>query len=69
MSEAYGQLLTAKKWKQIPWYVRFLLLFKKKYVAFDWGCNENWGCVLFYKCLFGVVYIVGEEMRPDSGVQ
>lgn len=72
MSEAYPNLNRAFqkfKLRPIPWYVKIALWFKPTYVAFDWESNDSYGTVLFYKYFRGRIYVVGEDMRPGSGVQ
>ena len=71
MSEAHPNLnrvFHEFRLRKIPIWAKVLLFFKPKYVALDWEDNDTFGYVLFYKYLFGKVYVVGEEMRPNSNV-
>lgn len=75
MSRAYCLLKEAyieyKQNKKLPWKIRLMLLFKQRYVAFDWAGSFDWNTnsaqgkgIVFYKYLNGNVYIVGEESFP-----
>lgn len=72
--KAYNNLRKAysefKALRKVPLLTRFRLLFKKKYIAFDWGMRETDGpnTFLFYKYLDGQVYIVGEVEVPEVEV-
>ena len=65
--EWYNEVREAyPEWKQrrLPLWIRFLLWFKRAYVAFD--CGYDNAPVLFYKWLFGRCYIVGEDYLQST---
>jgi hypothetical protein len=63
----------ALKWpvqqSAIPWYAKVALLFKRPRYACDFGGYDH-SCVLTYKRLFGVTYVVDCKTfkREDYGI-
>ena len=47
-------------WKQVPWWIRFLLWFKRSQYSVDFGWPDM-NCGIRWKHLFGKIYILNEE--------
>jgi len=49
------------KVKPFPWYIRFLLLFRKPHYSYDFGALDR-SCMLTVKQLFGKIYILDSKI-------